>query len=38
MPIALYLALSLLVLGVLADDAHDPFAPDDLALLAHLLD
>ena len=33
------LPLALLVLGVLfADNAHHPFALDDLAVVAHLLD
>src|SRR5262245_38501850 len=32
------LALTLLVARVLANDAHDAFAPHDLALLAQLLD
>src|SRR5690349_11795152 len=31
------LPLPLLMLGVLANDAHDPFALDDLAFLADLL-
>src|SRR5947209_8058945 len=30
--------LALLVLGVRADHAHHPFAVDDLAVVAHLLD
>src|SRR3954453_2205560 len=33
-----YLALTLLVAGVLADDEHRAVAADDLALLAHRLD
>src|SRR3954464_11815326 len=33
-----YLALTLLVAGVLADDEHRAVATDDLALLAHRLD
>src|SRR4051794_867546 len=33
-----YLALTLLVAGVLADDEHRAMAADDLALLAHRLD
>ena len=32
------LTLTLLVLGVLANDLHDPFATDDLAVLADLPD
>jgi len=32
------LSLTLLVLGIGADDAHHAFAVDDLALIAHLFD
>jgi hypothetical protein len=32
------LPLALLVLRIPADDEQPPFAPDDLALRAHLLD
>ena len=36
--IVLFLALTLLVTGVLADDPHDALAPNHLALVANLLD
>jgi len=32
------LTLSLFMLGILTDDPDDPFASNDLALVAHLLD
>ncbi len=34
LPIAYFLSLALLVLGVLADDANDTLAMNDLALVA----
>jgi hypothetical protein len=34
----LYLALTLFVAGVVANDPHDPASPDDLALIANFLD
>jgi hypothetical protein len=33
-----FLALSLFMLGVGADNAYDAFAPDDLTVIAHFLD
>jgi hypothetical protein len=33
-----WLTLSLFVLGVFADNAHDPLALDDFALVANALD
>ena len=36
--IPFFLALTLLVAGVLADDEHLAMASDDLALIAHFLD